>query len=371
MRWLACAAVLALPLGARAEEPRGVVVLVRGHDHGREVVLVEALRIYMRDRGRPVQLGGPAPAGPPPFDAAERARLDDEARRAQAEVVVWFGERGGAPVLYALRIPTADLRETPVETDDPLLATRTLALKIRALLSPRADETSWSVPENAPGDPGTTPEPASSEPEPEPEPDSEPAPAPAPPPPAAPVPAPAVRAAPPPPPPRHAWLEATAAYGAMVPTSTTWVRHGLTVRLAAPLGRLPLAAFADTAFTTEPSTTVDGGSIAARVWPVGVGLAARWRRAHWQLAGGPRVSLQIVDAHAERGTRANGLLRYSAGLGALGEVTWLFSRHVGAVASLSVEALVPRLELAAGTSGTTDLGWVQFGLGAGLVVSLP
>ncbi len=162
------------------------------------------------------------------------------------------------------------------------------------------------------------------------------------------------------------------AYGAIVPTQTAWVRHGLTVRLAVPWGRLPLTAFVDASFTTEPSTLVDGTTIAARVWPLGAGIAVRLKRPRWQLSGGPRLSLQIVDADARAmDGRAGAARRYSAGIGLLGEVAWLFSRHVAAVVSVGAEALVPRLELTGGGPGATDLGWVQFAFSGGLLFSIP
>src|SRR5581483_9174236 len=266
MRWLLCAAVLAWPAGATAE-PRGLVVLSSARDRGREVVLVDALRIYMRDVGRAVRLGGAATAT---AGVRELERVADEGRRAGAEVVVWFGERGAAPVLYALRVATLELRETPVEPDDPLLAARTAALKVRALLSARPDESTWSVsPETPP--PPIAPPPAATPPvaqrpvePPSAAPDDAPlenparAVEPAPP---APAPPPstetpraesrkattAVRAAPPARAPRRAWVEATVAYGATLPTAIAWVRHGLTLRFAVPFSRLPLAAFADAA----------------------------------------------------------------------------------------------------------------------------
>jgi hypothetical protein len=370
MRWLACAAMLALPLDARAGEPSGaespgVLVLASAGDRARDAVLVDALRIYLRDRGRAVRLGGAAPDS---MSAEALGRVLAETRRSGAEVAVWFGERDGAPRLYALRVASSEVRETPVEPDDPLLAARTLALKVRALFSTRTDEAAWSVPPEAAPVPEINAwadqvdrEALERETAPLPPPAVEPR---------APSPPVVVRAAPRPP--RRAWLEAAVAYGATVPTRTDWVRHGLWVRLTMPLGRLPLGAFVDAAFTTEPSTTVDGSQVAARVWPIGAGVLARWRRGRWQLAAGPRVSLQIVDAHASAADgRSGGALRYGAGLGLLGEVAWLFSRHVGAVATVGAEALVPRLALAAGGSGSTDLGWVQFAFSAGLVVSVP
>src|SRR5213595_3878595 len=100
MRWLACLLLLLPP--AQADERRGVLVLTSGH--GGETVLVDALRIYTRDLGRAVRLGGRAPATLLPEDLAQVA-----SEAGDAEVVVWFGERN---VLHALRVATLELRET-------------------------------------------------------------------------------------------------------------------------------------------------------------------------------------------------------------------------------------------------------------------
>jgi hypothetical protein len=176
----------------------------------------------------------------------------------------------------------------------------------------------------------------------------------------------------PPAPPAGPRFEVSASYGALVPTTLAFVRHGLTVRLSAPWGRLPVAAFADVAFTTEPTATVDGRAVSARIWPIGVGVALRLVRPRWQLSGGPRVSLQIVDASAAASDgRSGSAERYSAGLGLIGDATWRFSRWVGAIVTVGAEALVPRIALKAGGTHETDLGWVQFAFTGGLLVSLP
>jgi hypothetical protein len=171
--------------------------------------------------------------------------------------------------------------------------------------------------------------------------------------------------------PRRTWLVATAAYGVTVPTTADWLRHGLTVRLAMPWGRWPVAAFVDAAFTTEPSVTIDGRAISARIWPVGAGVALALERPRWHLAGGPRLSLQIVDAEAQAGDQTGSARRYAAGLGALVEGAWRFSRPVALTGAVTVEALVPRLAFAAGGPDRTDLGWVQFGFWGGLAVFVP
>jgi hypothetical protein len=67
MRWWAVAAILALAWPADAGEPRGVLVLSAARHREREAVLVDALRIYTRDLGRAVRLGGRAPASLDPL----------------------------------------------------------------------------------------------------------------------------------------------------------------------------------------------------------------------------------------------------------------------------------------------------------------
>src|SRR4051794_128755 len=123
--------LLLVPLVAHADR-RGVVVLTSGH--GGEPVLVDALRIYTRDLGRTVRLGGRAPATLAPEDLAQVA-----AEAGDAEVVVWFGE---GHVLHALRVATLELRQTTAEADDPQQSARALALKVRALLTMR--EEAWT-----------------------------------------------------------------------------------------------------------------------------------------------------------------------------------------------------------------------------------
>jgi hypothetical protein len=371
MRWLFCACLIALPLVAAADSGRGIRVLAGAADQRRATVLVDALRIYTRDLGRTVALGG---APPTALTAEQLEPIGDAALAAGDEVVVWFGELDGAPLLYAYRASTGELRQTPVEPDEPLRSARALALKVRALIAARSDEHQWSAPAATPPPP-PPPAPSAAPPSTESGPESV---RPTPPPPAPSPPA----ATPPPPvptsvqrsaaPPRRNWLDATVAYGVTVPTQTAWIRHGLTLRLALPWGRLPLTAFVDAAFTSAPTTVVDGNPVTARIWPVGIGVGLRLRRPRWQLVIAPRASLQIVDAAASASDGRNGAAqRYAAGLGALAETTWMFSRWVGATGAVTAEALVPRLAFAAGGMSSTDLGWVQVGFAAGLLFSLP
>jgi hypothetical protein len=352
---------------AGADEPRRVHVLSAG-EKARETVLVDALRIYTRDLGRTVVTGGTAPSA---IDPAEIERLAADARRDGDEVVVWFGRE--RPVLYALRPDAAaEVRETAVEPGDPLSTARTLALKVRALIAPHVDEAVWAIPpEMAASAKAETP---SVEVE-------EPPPPPLPPPPPPPTetkpmeskPAAAVTAAPARP--RRTWLELGAGYGFVTSEDARWIRHGFAVRLAVPLSRI-FALSADASFfVVDPSATVGGSTVSARVWPVALALSARIRRPRWQLEGGPRVSLQIIDVTAKEPGRTDEKQLYSAGLGAFVQAAWLFSRHAALVANFGVEALVPNqhLDVPGAQTGRAqaDLGWVQFALNAGFMFSIP
>lgn len=354
---------------AGADEPRRIHVLSAG-EKAREAVLVDALRIYTRDLGRTVVTGGAAPTA---LDPAEIERLAADARSGGDEVVVWFGRE--RPVLYALRPDAAaELRETAVEPGDPLSTARTLALKVRALIAPHVDEAAWAVPPEIAASAQTESPSAWAE-EVTPPPPAPPAPAPlpppAPPPPTEAKPAAAVTAAVPRR--RRTWLEATAAYGFATSEEARFLRHGFAVRLAVPLGRL-LALSADAAFyVNEPAPTVGGSSgstVSARVWPVALALSARIRRPRWQLEGGPRVSLQIIDVAARQPGRADSARLYSAGLGGFVQAAWLFSKHVALTGSFAVEAMVPEQRLEVG-GPRVDLGWVQFALNAGFMFSIP
>jgi hypothetical protein len=165
-------------------------------------------------------------------------------------------------------------------------------------------------------------------------------------------------------------VEVTVLYGVMVPTNPDWLRHGLTLRVAMPVWRVSI--FADVAFTTAPTVSVDASAVTARVWPIGIGAQFKLERPQWRISGGPRLSLQIIDADARALNGQIGTARlYSAGLGAIAEGAWKFSRHVALLVSITAEALVRRQELAAGGSAFTDLGWAQFGFNAGLLISIP
>jgi hypothetical protein len=375
---------------ATASEPPGAILVLTGgnaraNSGAREAVLVDALRIYTRDLGRAVRLGAAAPTE---LTAEALDRVAADARVEGADVVVWFGERAGVPLLYALKVASLELRETAVARDDTLGSARVTALKVRALVAPVVDDTQWAVPPEAPPPRAETPPPATTAPTTTAPPTTPPATTTPPPvtptappkvvtpPPKVVTPPPTAKAAvvpvPPPRRERRTWLELTTAYQLIVPTNIDWLRQGLVVRLTVPWGRLPLAAFVDGAFTSAPDVAVAGATIGARIWPVGAGIVARLVRRRWQLAVGPRASLQIIEADARAGARTGSAQRLSAGVGVHAEGAWLFSRYVGAVVALGGEALLPRQQLSVGSApDTTDLGWAQFTVTAGLLLRVP
>jgi hypothetical protein len=84
------------------------------------------------------------------------------------------------------------------------------------------------------------------------------------------------------------------------------------------------------------------------------------------------VSLLVVDASAvgENGRIGAGQ-RFTAGVGLVGDATWLFSKYVGAVIQIGAEALTNPPEFAAGGAGRSLIGWAEFQLAAGLQLSIP
>lgn len=366
-----------LPLAA--ETRGGVVLLHRRGATQREAPLFDALRIYTRDLGLSATMGPDAPATLSSEDLLEVASY---ARQEGAEVVVWFGGENDRPALFALRVATNDLRATEVTGDDLDGAARTLALKVRTLLTPgvSVEERVWTPVAETPA----TPKP--------PEAVSPPAPprvappptaAPALPPPgatapsAAPASAPAaganavVAAAPsvgrPP-----AWLEATAAYQIGGPPDSTWLRQGLSIRLAVPLRRYPVAPFLDVAATNRPSSMTSAGTIEVSDVPIGLGLAARWRRSRLLLDFGPRASLHVLSVSgAATDGRPGAATRYTAGVGGLIGGVYFLTDRLGIAATFIAEALLPRREFDIDHRLVADLGAADFSGSAGLLFVVP
>ncbi|MSP63786.1 MAG: hypothetical protein EXR72_26265 [Myxococcales bacterium] len=417
---LAALVVLVPAPPVRAAPDGGVIVLRSPGSTRRDALLIEQLRIYMRDLGRAVRLGGDAPVA---LGADDLAPIVESAAKLGGEIAVWFGGGPERPVLYALHARTMDLRETEVESADFEGAARTGALKVRALLTrgPAQEDGPWTPVVAPPAPPATAPIPVPPAP-----PSSTPViasspsgapiiarsppaapllvPVPAPPtvttraapatapiaarpaaaPPAvpSPVPGPAPAATigpglPPtataiaPPRPPRSWVEASVGYVLSVPTVPEALRHGGVIRATVPLPRVPLALFVDVQIASRPTVKAGDASLAVSDLPIGIGGAYRWRRAKVRLAIGPRVSLHIIDAEATAPGRRNTARRFSAGLGLLAEATYMPFTRLGGIVSLGGEVLLPREQFTGANGTSADLGWGQLTLSAGLVVALP
>jgi hypothetical protein len=320
--------------------------------------LVEALRIYTRDRDCRLVVEGEAPAM---LEGRAVADVLARARRAAATLVVWVGRRGdGRAVYYVLGTASGDLRETELA---PLGAERTavdVALKVRALLGrPLAPDADANRP--AP-DAGTS------------------APA-APAAPVAPVPAPPARPAEettlvarPEPPPREEpplapeRVALGAAYGVFLPTDTTWTRQGLVVSAEARVGRLagaPVSLLADAGLVNEPTHLIRGYEVTLADVPLGLAALVRGRWGRVGAACGPRAGLHILDVSAEEnaaGGRRGASRRYAAGLGGRVEADLRLFAHMKVFLGATFEALIPKQDFtvagapALGTGGLMVVG---------------
>jgi hypothetical protein len=320
----------------RASTPTVLVPRAPSALAAEEERLVEALRIYTRDRDCRLIVEGDAPTT---LEGRAAAELLARARRADAALVVWAGRRGdGHAVYYVLGTASGDLRETELA---PLGAERTavdVALKVRALLAQplaRAPESARAEPDaGAPAAPPPAPA------------------APPPPPPAAPAdatlvarPAPPAREEPPPPPER---LSLGAAYGVFLPTDPAWARQGLVLSAEVRVARLagaPVSVAADAGFVSTPSRLIRGFEVSLADTPLGLGALVR---GHWGRVGaacGPRVGLHILDVTADAGAGRGGTARrHAAGLGGRVEADLRLFAHMKVFLGVTFEALVPKQE---------------------------
>jgi hypothetical protein len=167
---------------------------------------------------------------------------------------------------------------------------------------------------------------------------------------------------------RPARVELGVAYGLDVPTSTTWLRHGVVVRLGARLGRLPLAVELDGAFTSQPSGGPAGYAVTVRDLPFGLALDYRFERPRYLLAIGPRASLHaLLLAASSPDGRTGSSTRWAAGLGAVAHARWQATDYLALDLTLHAEALVPHEQLLVDGMPAADLGVFQFGASAGVV----
>jgi hypothetical protein len=336
---LGCAAfallgVLLTGAVARAEgaaDPQTVLVL-RGPSAlaTEDERLVEALRIYTRDRDCRLMVEGEAPAS---LEGKAAADVLARARRAGASVVVWVGRRAdGHAVYYVLGTASGDLRETEIAA---LGAERTavdVALKVRALIARPAARAVEA--ERAPPDASAPPPPAP--------------PAASAPPPAAPAATVVARSAPPAPaeppsPPARAALGV--AYGVYLPTDTTWTRQGLVLSAGVRVGHLagaPLALVADVGVVSQPFQQIRGVDVTLSDVPLGLGALVRGRWGRVGAAFGPRVGLHVLDVAAADGDRSTSFRRYAAGLGGRVEGDLRLFTHMTVFLGVAFEGLVPK-----------------------------
>jgi hypothetical protein len=333
---------LALAAGtARAAETAVLVLHAAPNLAVEEARLVEALRIYTRDRDCRLVLEGDAPATPQAADVAPRARA------AGAAIVSWVGRRGdGHAVYYVLTVAENDLRETEVEPLGPERAALDVALKVRALLSrpePRAE------PPRAADAAAEPPAPPAAEVE-------RPREAPR----AAPPEAIVERPAPGPAAVARERLSLGAAYGVWIPSDSAWMRSGLLLSLEVGLGHaagVPLSVTVDGGFGGHPGQSVRGFDVALSDKPFGAGLLARGRWGPWGAAIGPRVGLHVLDVSADAPEgRAGASRRYAFGVGGQvrGELRVLSYLKIYLGATL--EDLVPKQDFTLGGQPALSTG---------------
>jgi hypothetical protein len=176
-----------------------------------------------------------------------------------------------------------------------------------------------------------------------------------------------VRAAPPRAP-RPARLEAALGYEVGVPRDPTWLSHRASLRLGAPLGRLPLAVELDAAIGSRPTGGPPGYRVALLDAPIGLALLARLRLGRFLLAGGPRASLHVlaVDAAAPDG-RAGSARALAAGLGAALQARVALTAWLAAALTVVAEGLVPDRRFTVDGAAGAGLGPFEFAASVGLV----
>jgi hypothetical protein len=337
-----------------------------------EAALLYALRIYTRDLRIPITLGRISPK-------AEREGTPLMGARVQcasgATLVVWFSGELSAPELSILRCAEEEEEEEayllpmqPVKNLD--LAAQTLALKIRGLLTDATpvdgDNASPSlVAENLaqPGPEGLSPAVESESANEEKIGDGQSA-------------ATAAAAG------REKEVRGPAAVGQRKPAveggmewafgaanSFSGLHQGLLLRFALVSAQLPLALELDGAFVTSVASDVARYHLTMSEIPIGVALSARLNRASWTFSGGPRVSLNRVQADGVGPDgRSGSETSFAAGVGAMEQVIYRASETVGFALSLSNEAIFPRRKFTLDGRNGLDVGRFQWTLSAGVVV---
>lgn len=380
---------------APAGRPGPILLLSGGGDGEAERRLLGALRIATRDLGCEVITARGAPREP---SVGELGRAEARGRAAGAAMVVWLGQRGGVATLFALRTQGGVVQRTEVGGDDAEGASRTAALKLRALYtSPEAGRSpEWTrLPVTAPLPPANAPHPAAAKVAL----DDDAAPAPQPPArPTAPTVAPP-DAGPSPTPPaaptetktpggRRAagQLSLAVGYALALPLATgpgATLRHGLGAQLGWAPARAPMLLLLDVGWRTAGTRTVTvrqlalwelpDESVRVDLWEVPLGLSLLAHGARGRLAGGlgPRLALNLFrgEAVADDGRRGSAL-GVSVGIGLRAEGRVRLWGPLWLAAGAGVEWLLPGRRLLTDGLAAVETGSAQLSAWAGPLLTI-
>ena len=388
-------------LAAEAGNPEAAVLLARRGWQSHEAKLVESLRILTRDLNLRLETD---------ILPYEQVRVARSRCGPEVTVVFWFNGPQADSSLAVLRCSSLELRSLSYgNTKERVLASHTLALKLRALLAEGGAQRAKPAEAVAPADARSATSPA---------------------PPALREPSPAAAAAAAPPPPAPAPAAPAAPVTAAILSTPEETRIDPTTAPersgAATVAKVPAPAPAE-----EPRAVISAGAPFVRLAWVGVGfqegrllgqgaeialgvflkqrfrldleggwirfadvrttasspssaadlhlddlafhLYAGWlplQRSSWELAVGPRLGLHVYGAEAASADRHGIVRALSVSLGPCVSIRGAITRYLTWVLEVAVETQIPRRQFALDGVAGADVGWVQGGLTAGLAASL-
>jgi hypothetical protein len=344
-----------------------VVVLLSAHPAAvDEPGLAEAVSVYIRDLGYEVRVEGQAPSAISP---EELGRVAEQVRTQRVKLAFWCRSRqtarGGTEVVLFTVVDEGEVRAMPVAGVSGGALARVLALKVRAVLTGNADrEPTEPVPAPAPPRP---PLPVAAPAPPRPEPPA-----------AANTPAPnggttAIRTADATGPAGQrrglrGWF--SAGYRLVVPADGQLIRHRALVEVALAVRWIELSLGFEVG--NEPAQRFANGIASLGDYPFRVGVRGRVGRRRWSFAGGPVVSLHILDGDALGSDGSQGdRVVIAAGLGGEmgGEVR--FTDHVAMQLRALVEYVLPEQRFLLHGERAFIEGGVRFGLALVVAVAAP
>lgn len=298
----------------------GMLLLERAGWQTEEAALIQALRIYTQDLEVPFRTDLLPAAKSVREEVAVAARAC-ESKSDRLDVVLWFGRERATPSLLAYHCATRDLREAPCSPAEDLdLATQTLALKVRWLLTNHAarESNAWrpvpEVPERLADQPapagaaaaaraGQASDNAGLAPAPRSEPEARRADVS----PALPSTEPAGLGLA-----RPDVVSASTrsdagprtgpvlalAYGLDGSSDGSWLRSSLVGRVALPLGRGQFCLAVDGSIGSRGELDRPQGRGTVRDYPLGIAFLPRLDLSRWRLTLGPRASLHVLSAEA-------------------------------------------------------------------------